>query len=102
MQLKALSIKQPYVDQIILGEKTVEYRTWNTKYRGDILICSTAKPLNQGLYKNGFALCVVELYKIVETETWYEWHLKNVRRIKPIKIKGKLGLFDVTDCLIEY
>ena len=41
--MKALSIHPIYAMCIVTGQKTVECRSWTTSYRGDILICSTAK-----------------------------------------------------------
>lgn len=42
--MKAFSIKQPWATAIAQGHKTLEIRTWKTKYRGPLLICSSAKP----------------------------------------------------------
>lgn len=36
--MKVISIKQPWASLIINGYKKYEFRTWKTKYRGDILI----------------------------------------------------------------
>ena len=36
--MKCLSLKQPYADLLALGEKTIELRKWNTKFRGEFLI----------------------------------------------------------------
>ena len=36
--MKVLTIKQPWATLIAEGLKEFEFRTWNTKYRGDILI----------------------------------------------------------------
>ena len=36
--MKCLSLKQPFADLLALGEKTVELRKWNTKFRGKFLI----------------------------------------------------------------
>ena len=36
--MKVLTIKQPYASLIAYGIKKYEFRTWNTKYRGEILI----------------------------------------------------------------
>ena len=44
-QLRALSIRQPWAERILLGEKTVEYRSQATKVRGKVYIyASLAKP----------------------------------------------------------
>jgi hypothetical protein len=85
--MKALSIKQPYATSILRGTKTIELRSWQTAYRGDILICTSQTPAyflrktpildqdNRHKVVNeiteevdymyfGKALCVVELYDI--------------------------------------
>ena len=36
--MKVISIKQPFATLIAEGLKEYEFRTWKTKYRGDILI----------------------------------------------------------------
>jgi activating signal cointegrator 1 len=36
--MKALSIRHPWVDLILAGTKTIEIRTWATRYRGPILL----------------------------------------------------------------
>ncbi len=41
--MKVISILQPWASMIILGEKKIETRSWNTKYRGELLIHASAK-----------------------------------------------------------
>ena len=36
--MKAITIKQPFASLIAAGLKEYEFRTWKTKYRGEILI----------------------------------------------------------------
>lgn len=36
--MKAITVKQPWATLIAEGYKEYEFRTWKTKYRGDILI----------------------------------------------------------------
>lgn len=36
--VKVISIKQPWASLIVEGYKKFEFRTWKTKYRGEILI----------------------------------------------------------------
>ena len=38
MIMKCLSIKQPYAELFISGKKTIEIRTWNTKFRGRFMV----------------------------------------------------------------
>ena len=112
--MKALSIYPTYAQAIMCGIKTVECRTWWTKHRGDLLICSTAKKVKDTI--PGHALCVVRLKEIVSfqkkhltaacmeempTEFCYAWILDDVRIIRPIPLKGKQGLWTY-DGEIEY
>lgn len=105
VSMKALSIHPVFAMQIVTGIKTVECRSWNTNYRGDILICSTAKK-EKGTIP-GHALGVVTLQDVVPfarrhlkgammDEFYpgdYAWILTNPRAIKPFPVKGKLSLW---------
>lgn len=42
MELKALSIKQPYASLMLHGK--IETRDWHTDYRGLVLICASKAP----------------------------------------------------------
>jgi hypothetical protein len=91
--MKAISIRWPYVEDILRGTKKIEYRSWPTKYRGDLLICSSQTPEWE---HSGHAVCIVEVYKLVLGEDGYwKWHLRKVRPIKPFPVKGRLGLYEV-------
>lgn len=106
--MKALSIHPIYAMLIVVGEKTIECRSWKTNYRGDILICSTAKKEKGTIPSH--ALGIVTLKDVVpfkkshfkaacmdyfdDFENLYAWKLTNLRLIKPIPIKGKLSLWE--------
>ena len=105
--MKALSIWPEYAAKIAMGIKTVEFRTWETDYRGDIVICSSSR--NQAGYVSGHAICIVELADIVPfgrehlveagmsyVEEGYAWILQNPRMIKPVPVKGQLRLWNYT------
>lgn len=104
--MKAISLKQPYANLIASGKKTIETRSWSTKYRGDLLICSSKNPKIEPF---GQALCIVELYdvkpmtKADEEKACYKlfpkaqaWYLRNLRIIKPFSVKGQLSIFEVS------
>lgn len=113
--MKALSIRNPYAHMILCGEKEFEFRTWQTDYRGDLLICSSANPKIKNTIC-GHALVIVRLNDIFEVTAknykdfgldekpdgkLYAWQLTEVRVIKPFPVKGKLNFFYVDDSLIE-
>lgn len=121
---KALSVKQPYADLLTRvvfrdesgeyhAQKTIELRSRNTNYRGDVLVCSSAKPELPGRL-SGVTCGFVELYdtKPVEDftpEDWaatcipeserprkgYGWLLRNPRRVVEMPIRGQLGVYNL-------
>lgn len=113
--MKALSIHPYYVMQIFAGRKTIEVRSWETNYRGDLLICSTAKKFKDTI--PGHALLVARLADVVPfakkhvdaaymlPQDWepgqYAWMLEDIRPIVPIPLKGRLGLWNY-DGPVEY
>ena len=63
---KALSVKPYWANLIANGQKTVEVRSWNTDYKGPLVICASEKTIvvNGHVLIGGHAICVVELYDI--------------------------------------
>lgn len=98
--MKALSVRGDYVMDMIAGKKKIEYRTWGTKYRGPLLMCSTAKKVAGAVPR--YALCVVDLKDIeyVEEDECYYWYIELKNLIDPVQIKGQLKLFNVDDSMI--
>jgi len=103
--MKALSIKQPWANLIAAGEKTIETRTWATDYRGPILIVSSKTPK---IEPAGFALAIADLVDCRPMTRQDEsaarcriypnaqsWVLRNIRKIHPFPVRGRLGLYDV-------
>lgn len=121
---KALSVKQPYADLLTRvvfwdkfgeyhAEKTIEVRSRNTNYRGDLLVCSSAKPELPGRM-SGVTCGFVELYDVkpieqFTPEDWaatcipekdrprngYGWMMRNPRRVVEMPIKGQLGVYNL-------
>lgn len=120
--MKALCVKQPWAKLIAEGKKTIETRTWLTKYRGPLVIVSSKTPdydalAHFGIKKEdclyGVAVCVSNLVDCREMnfsdetsaccdvyDGAFSWFLEDVKPIAPLSIKGQLGLFDVAvgDC----
>ena len=106
--MKALSIHPYYAMAIVAGQKTVECRSWSTDYRGDILICSTAKKYHGTI--PGHALGVVSLEDVVPFEKRhlkdalmepkdfhynnFAWILSYNRLVVPVPVKGRLSLWN--------
>ncbi len=103
--MKALSIKEPWASMIYAGLKTIEIRTWNTNYRGKILLCASQKPKS---WLSGLAFatanlveCRIMIYsdrnyaKCEYNDKGYAWILEDIAAIRMFPVKGHLGLFDV-------
>lgn len=107
-KMKALSLNPVYALQVFVGMKTIECRSWKTDYRGDILICSTAKHITDTIPSH--ALCIVRLADIVPftrkhleaaqmsasdyKQGQFAWIFEDLRYIKPFPVKGKLSLWE--------
>jgi hypothetical protein len=112
--MKAISVKQPWANLIASGEKTIETRAWSTEYRGDLLIVSSKMP---SIESAGYALAIVELVDCRPMSVLDEpdarcriypgaisWVLRNIRGIKPVAVRGHLGIFETelsADMLVE-
>ena len=107
-KIRAISLHQPWASYIANGFKTIETRTWETSYKGDIVICSTKNPKIEGL-PCGMALCIAEIYGcrrmlnrdeeaamcIYEPGRW-SWLLRNIRKIEPpFAVRGRQGIFEI-------
>ena len=120
--IRALSVKQPYADLLTRvsfrdsegnfhAEKTIEVRSKNTNFRGDVLICSSAKPVLEG-HESAVTCGFVELYDVKPVEEFTEadwkatcipekdrpsngfgWLMRNPRRVVEMPIKGRLGFY---------
>lgn len=125
--MKVITVKQPFATLIAEGLKEYEFRTWKTKYRGDLLI-HAGKGIDKKAmkkyaeynleYPNGCIIAKVELVdcieiddktreklksknplvysNIIKNKEWkgYGFKLKNIKKVKPIPIKGKLSLWN--------
>lgn len=120
--MKALSVRQPWALEINDGIKNLEFRTWETKYRGPLLICASSK--DSGLWidvevggvvetlplPTGCMMCVVNLVdvrpaKAAEVKAaggeWhpgiFAWVFEGGYEVEPEPVKGRLNLFEVPD-----
>lgn len=93
-----ISIKQPYVEQILQGEKLYEYRSRPTKIRGRVYLYASLTPgeakywkmvgLNPGELPTGVIVGSVEIIDCVWFPKYscYGYKLANPKRYKnPIK-----------------
>lgn len=125
-RFQGLSVKQPYADLLTeavavldngeyVADKTIEVRTRNTNYRGDVLVCSSAKPVDPwGRHPAGVTCGLVELYDVKPVEeftpedwaatcipekqrprTGFGWLMRNPRRVVEMPVKGRLGFYPV-------
>lgn len=106
--MKALSLRPYWATEMLCGNKTIECRAWKTDYRGDLIICSSAK--REPGCISGHALLICKLVSIepftkkhlkqagmeeMPEKPSYAWILDDMRVIYPVPVKGKLHLFDL-------
>ena len=123
--MKCLSLKQPYAELLVSGRKTIELRTWNTKFRGEFLVHASKKVDTDACVRIKIDPDSLVIGAIVGKATLYDlkfyentnlflkdrnrhfagreyshhkygFLIKNARRFKkPIVMPGKLGFFNV-------
>ncbi len=122
--MKCISVSQPFANLIISGKKNIELRTWNTNFRGEILIhaplkvrTADAKRLKTSQkFVTGAIIGKAQIYDVKKYDSIKEirldeqFHfstkkfqaktfgflLKDAKPLRiPIPCKGQLGIFDV-------
>ena len=91
-KIRALSIRQPYAERILRGDKKIEYRTWPTTHRGKIYIYAAKTPvllpghedpLDPLKLPRGVLVGTVEIIDCKKGEKYFEWALRNPVRFDP-------------------
>ena len=133
--LMALSIQQPYAQWLAnpgqfvnagIRPKTIENRTWTTRYRGPLLIHASTTfdpdaidywvgrcpalehviPLEERAYTKGALVGIADLIEVVHqsADPWfigpYGFVLANARPLEPITYRGQLKLFPVPPSIV--
>jgi hypothetical protein len=91
--MRALSLRQPYVEQVLRGIKKIEYRSSPTRIIGEqfYLYASKMPGPAEGFYKlgchpadlpTGVLLGTARISKCTGANYDYEWHLTDVKRLK--------------------
>ena len=118
--IKALSLKQPLAELIVLGRKIIETRKWKTSFRGEFFVHASLdkkyfkyaeelglKDLTTGALIGKAELIGVKEYNnkeefdkdydkhFAKTFVRYGFILKNAKKIEPTPCKGRLNFFEV-------
>lgn len=117
--MRCLSVRQPWAQLIAQGRKTIELRTWATRYRGPIVIVAgkarggpRAADWRDVDGPRGAAIAIAELVDCrparrsdaraactaPEDGEW-AWVLRDVQPIAPVPQRGRLGLYRVPEDL---
>src|SRR5262249_5426607 len=102
--VRAITIRQPWAELIVRGEKDVENRSWRTRHRGPLLIHAGGRAHRELFEEHGVPdsaergaiIGVVEVVdcRLERSSEWHEpgswgWYLTGARRFeKPIPMKG--------------
>jgi len=99
-RIRALSVRQPFAELILSGDKVIEYRTRRTHIRGRVYLYASKTPgpaerFADAGYERGDLHCgvivgTVEVVDCVEdTDGDFEWHLANPHRLRvPLSVRG--------------
>lgn len=123
--MKCLSLKQPFAELVVLGWKTVELRTWNTKFKGQFLVHASQKldkqvcqlyNIDPGSLARGAIIGKATVYCVKKYRNKKEFEADRKRHLAPVKyadhkyafmlknpvkfpepifMKGKLGFYNV-------
>lgn len=90
--LRALSIRQPYAEQILQGKKKIEYRGMVTHIRGRVYIYASLTPgypedweeikMQPGDLPTGVLVGTIEITNCTGEPGNYEWHLGKPERLE--------------------
>ncbi len=91
-KMRALSVRQPFAEQIMTGEKQIEYRTQRTHIRGRVYIYACKTPGDAESYTeagydvddlpSGVLVGSVDLVDCTGQDGDFEWHLANPKRLR--------------------
>lgn len=96
--VKALSWKQPYLDLMLHGK--VETRTWNTNYRGLVLMCASKAPYKEEVLMNISGKEQYEhIYKTINPKNAILGHALAIGRLTHCRPMRKE---DEKECFVEY
>lgn len=97
-KIRALSIRQPYAERILRGEKQLEYRSWPTSYRGKVYIYAAKTPVNLPGHHDpldpltlprGVIVGTMDIIDCQKGAKYFEWHLANpIRFDTPLKTQA--------------
>jgi hypothetical protein len=123
--MKVIVIRQPWAWLIVHGFKDIENRSWTTLYRGTLLIQASANlpsklhleefrlfARKRGVelpedFERGGIVGMVQLKDCVTSSRskWFEgpvgWVLSQPKKLKFIPLKGRLGLFDAPQEIVQ-
>ena len=116
--MRVLSVRQPWASLIESGRKTIELRSWSTKYRGPVLILAGSgiwRGTEHPIGPRGVALCTVDLLDVRPASVGdadsacivppdgfdFAWVLGNARSVRQVPVKGKLGLYEASAELLK-
>lgn len=94
IQNLALSVRQPFAEQIMRGTKKIEYRSRKANIRGRVYIYASQKvtsrekeafkkmKIEPGTYRTGVLVGTVEIVDCKEKSGEYHWILAKPKRLK--------------------
>jgi len=98
--MRALSVRQPFAEQILRGIKTVEYRSRPTNIRERVYIYASRQPAAHEVFAKmqmepadlpqGLIVGSVEVVGCTESSGGFRWHLAMPKRLaRPLRPKNR-------------
>jgi hypothetical protein len=113
--MRTVVLRSPWASLVAEGRKTVELRTWSTRYRGPLLIIAGKGVDRADVARwghrdapRGVSLCVVDLIDVRPATSddehvaccpiavgEFAWIVANPRPVTQLPMLGRLGLYEV-------
>lgn len=97
IDMKCLSLKQPYAELLVSGKKTIELRNWNTLFRGKFLIHASKNVykesseflgIDRNMLTRGAIIGTAELYDVKQYKNKTELEIDKNKHYADIKKFG--------------
>lgn len=90
--MKVLSLLQPWASLVVLGHKEIETRSWNTKYRGPLLIHASAGigKVQRQMFLDGLVKQCLREYATLNDRVSTTWSVPRGAIIGQVNLDGAL------------
>lgn len=100
--MKAISIRQPWAWLIVNGYKDIENRSWNTKFRGQVLIHASAAKPSMDDHRAVIDILLKHRMYHIDFPRWNDFSMpENWHGHHGIERGGIVGVATITNCVAD-